>query len=175
MYEFKVYVSDEEFLLFNQYTFLNSYRGKKTLLRYRLKILLLSAAVVLFAYIMERNFSVFLMIALGYAIYCIVAIAHSKKKFLKNLEKSIKMMKREGKLSYGSETIIKFDDEWIHEIAPDNETKTKYSQVEKIAVTDKAIFIYDTTNSAYIIPINVFASEAEKLNFIEFIRSKTNA
>ena len=51
---------------------------------------------------------------------------------------------------------------------------TNYALIEKIAVTDRAIYIYTNSLSAYIIPVSVFATEAEKSEFLEFISSKVN-
>jgi len=44
--------------------------------------------------------------------------------------------------------------------------------IEKIAVTEKAIYIYFSTVQAYILPITAFSDEAERRRFLEFIHSK---
>ena len=51
------------------------------------------------------------------------------------MKKSIKKMKRDGRLPYSNEAVLKFDEESIYEITPNTENKTKYSLIEKIAVT----------------------------------------
>lgn len=63
---------------------------------------------------------------------------------------------------------MKFDDESIHEISLNTESKTKYLLVEKIAVTEKAIYIYFSSVQAYIIPVTAFLEDAEKQKFLEF-------
>ena len=83
-------------------------------------------------------------------------------------------MKKEGRLPYSNEAILKFDDEKIHEIAPNTENITKYSLIEKIAVTEKAIYIYISSVQAYILPVTAFSAEIEKLKFLEFINMKVD-
>jgi AMMECR1 domain-containing protein len=50
----------------------------------------------------------------------------------------------------------------------------KYTLIEKIAVTEKAIYIYFSSVQAYILPVTAFAEEKSKLEFLEFINSKVN-
>ena len=88
--------------------------------------------------------------------------------------KSIKKVKKEGRLPYSNEAILKFDDESIHELTPNTENKTKYSLIEKIAVTEKAIYIYFSSVQAYILPVSAFSEEMEKQKFLEFINLKTD-
>mgnify|MGYP001954218965 CR=1 FL=1 len=83
-------------------------------------------------------------------------------------------MKKEGRLPYNNEAIIKFDDEGIHEISSDNESNVKYSTIEKIAVTEKAIYIYVNSVQACILPVTAFSQDSEKQRFLEFINSKVN-
>ena len=81
-------------------------------------------------------------------------------------------MKKEGRLPYNSEAILKFDDENIYEITTKTENKTNYSLIEKIAVTEKAIYIYFSSVQAYILPVTAFQDEMEKQKFLEFINLK---
>jgi hypothetical protein len=102
----------------------------------------------------------------------ILWIGFSKKIILKFMTIGIKKMKKEGRLPYSNEAILKFDDEYIHEITPNTENKTKYSLIEKIAVTEKAIYIYFSSVQAYILPVTAFSEEMDKIKFLEFINMK---
>lgn len=44
--------------------------------------------------------------------------------------------------------------------------------IEKIAVTEKAIYIYFSSVQAYILPVTAFSEGIEKLKFLEFINLK---
>jgi hypothetical protein len=93
---------------------------------------------------------------------------------LKSTNKRIKKMKKDGRLPYSNEAILKFDNESIHEITPNSECKTKYSLIEKIAVTEKAIYIYFSSVQAYILPVSAFTEEEGESEFLAFINSKVN-
>lgn len=81
-------------------------------------------------------------------------------------------VKKEGRLPYSNEAILKLDYEKIHEITPNTENVIKYSLIEKIAITEKAIYIYFSSVQAYILPVTAFSEEMEKQKFLEFIKEK---
>ena len=88
------------------------------------------------------------------------------------MRRGINKMKKEGRLPYDKESILKFDDENYYDITPNTENKTNYSMIEKIAVTEKAIYIYVSSMQASIIPVATFSDEIEKQKFLEFISLK---
>ncbi len=107
-------------------------------------------------------------------IFSILWIGYNKKMILKSMKNRMIQLKKEGRLPYSNEAILKFDDEKIHEITPNTENVTKYSLVEKIVVTDNAIYIYFSSIQAYILPVTAFSEEMEKLKFLEFINMKVD-
>jgi hypothetical protein len=123
-------------------------------------------------YIAGSDFQLILIEAILMTVLSIFWVGYSKKMILKSMKKRIEKMKKEGRLPYSNEAILKFDDEGIYEITPDTENKTKYSLVEKIAETEKAIYIYVSSLQAYILPLTAFSEETEKLRFLEFINLK---
>lgn len=108
---------------------------------------------VVVIFIINFDFQLLLIEAIFMTILSILWICYSKKFILKSMKKGLKKMKKEGRLPYSNEAIVKFDDESIHEISLNTESKTKYSLVEKIAVTEKAIYIYFSSVQAYILPV----------------------
>ena len=83
-------------------------------------------------------------------------------------------MKKTGRLPYSGEATLKFGEENIHEVTLDTDNKTSYSLIEKVAVTEKAVYIYFSTVQAFILPVTAFPSEMEKQKFLEFINSKVD-
>lgn len=174
MYEFKINLDEEDYYIFSEYYLFHSVSGKKALLSYRLSCLFYFFTLVVIYCIADSDLNIIFFLAISLTIYSIFLIGNSKKKFLKSMVKRIETMKEEGRLPYNNEAVLKFDDESIYEIAPDTESKVKYSLVEKIDVTENAIYIYFSSIQAYIVPITVFSEEMEKVKFLEFIYSKVD-
>ncbi len=172
MFEFKITLDDDDFLLFNQYNLFNSTIGKKNLMVFRLIIPFIALMFAVVIFLVTLDFQLFLIEAIVMTILSILWIGFSKKMLLISLNKNIKKMKKEGKLLYTNEAVIKFDDEIIHEISPNTELKLKYQMVEKIAVTEKAIYIY-FGSQAFVLPVTAFSDDTQKQKFLEFINSKT--
>lgn len=175
MFEFKITLDDDDYLLFNQYHLLNSPVGKRNLMTFKMIIPFICFMFVVVIFIVNPDFQLLLIEAILMTILSILWICYSKKIILKSMKKGLKKMKKEGRLPYSNEAIIKFDDESIHEISPNTESKTKYSLVEKIAVTEKAIYIYFSSVQAYILPVTAFSEDAEKQKFLEFINLKVDS
>lgn len=172
MFEFKVTLDDSDFILFNKYHLLNSAIGKKSLLPFRFIFPFISFMFVTIFIILQADLNLIIIEAVSLTILSVLWIGFSKKMILKSMENGIKKMKKGGRLPYSREVVLKFDDECIHEIAPDTENKTKYTLIEKIAVTEKAIYVYFSAVQAYILPITAFSDEKEKHEFLEFIKLK---
>jgi hypothetical protein len=174
MFEFKISLNDDDFILFNQYHFLNSTLGKRTLLTLRFIIPFICFILVVIFFIAGSDLLFTIIEAILLTISSILWVSDSKKLILNSIKIRIKKLKKEGRLPYSNEGILKFDDESIHEITPSTENKTNYSLIEKIALTEKAIYIYFSSVQAYILPVTVFSEETEKLKFLEFINSKVD-
>ncbi|NLD59215.1 MAG: YcxB family protein [Clostridiales bacterium] len=172
MFEFKFALDDNDYLLFNRYHLLNSPSGKKALTMYRLVVPIVFLAVILIFYIADAGPRLIIIEAILMAIVSALWLAFSDKLLLRSVNKNILKMKKTGRLPYSSEAVLKFGEENVHEITPNTENKTDYSLIEKIAVTEKAIYIYFSTVQAYILPITAFSDEAERRRFLEFIHSK---
>ena len=175
MYEFKVTLDDEDYILFNQYHLLNSSAGKKSLLFHRLTFPAISLLAIVIFILAEADQQLILSEAIMLIIVSVFFIIFSKKRILRSMKKRIIKMKKDGRLPYHDEAVFKFDEENMYEIASMSENVTNYALIEKIAITDGAIYIYINSLSAYIIPVSVFATEAEKSEFLEFISSKVNS
>lgn len=174
MFEFKIILNDDDYLLFNQYHLLNSPSGKKSLLAFRFIIPFICLMVIVIFCIAGSDYGLILIEAILMTIFSVLWIGFSKKMILKSMNNRIIKMKKEGRLPYSNEAILKFDDEKIHEITPNTENIAKYSLIEKIAVTEKAIYIYFSSIQAYILPVTAFSEEMEKLKFLGFINEKVD-
>ncbi|MBS3990678.1 MAG: YcxB family protein [Erysipelothrix sp.] len=172
MFEFKIALDEDDYLQFNMYHLLNSSNGKQLLLLYRLIIPLISF-ISITIFINEDSDLQFVLIAtLVSVIISILGIIFSKKVIFMFLKKGIQNLKKEGKLPYSKNTILKFDDDFIYEFTHNAENKTKYAMIEKIVVTEKIIYIYISSVQAYLLPKSAFTNDLEKDEFLNFINNK---
>lgn len=171
MYEFHITLEDDDYLLFNQYHILNNPMSKKTLLYIRF-IFPFICLILYFFYQPEVDYPMLLIAIM--VIVSIFWISYSKKMILNTMKQHIKKMKKHGRLPYSKEAILRFNDESILEITSDTETKTNYSLIENIAITETAIYIYVSTVQAFILPLTAFSDEGEKQRFMDFIHMKAD-
>ena len=82
------------------------------------------------------------------------------------------MMKKDGKTPYGSDTLIRFYDDFLIDTTNDTETKIKYASIEKIWINNKsAIYLFFNAVQAFVVPFSVFETEEQKAGFLEFINN----
>jgi hypothetical protein len=174
MFKFKITLSDDDYLLFNQYHLLNSPSGKKYFTTIKFIVPFICFMFLVIFYIAGSDFELILFESILMTIMSICWIGFNKRLIIKSMNKKITKMKKEGKLPYSNEAILTFDNENIHEITPNSESVTNYSLIEKIIKTEKAIYIHINTVQAFILPVTAFSDEMEKQNFLEFINRKVD-
>ena len=174
MIEFKVTLSDEDYLHFNWYQLSNSAAGKRALLSYRLILPVILFILLVVLFVIDSDIELILFFAIVVAIMSALWITYSKKTVFNIMKNDIERIRKEGIQPYSKDAILRFDDEGIHEIIPNFENKSKYALIEKIAVTENAIYIFISADQAYIIPVNTFTDEAEKIKLLDFIELKSN-
>jgi len=76
------------------------------------------------------------------------------------------LLKKNGKLPFDSQVELKFDEEFIYEKTSLTEIKMSYAKLERIAVGKTGVYLYHTVLSAFVIPNNVFANEAQRYDFL---------
>lgn len=174
MFEFKVVLDEREYLLFNEYHFLNSRNGKNLLMFYRLLVPVVSLITVVTLYVLDPKLQAALFTGFVMTIFSILGVVFAKRMLLMIMKNAVLKLKKDGKLPYNKQSTLRFNDEFIHEIMPDSEFKTKYAMIEKVAVTESAIYVYFGSIQAFVIPMSTFSNETEKRDFLEFINLKAS-
>ncbi|WP_160319138.1 YcxB family protein [Youngiibacter fragilis] len=174
MIEFKVTLSDQDYLHFNWYQLSNSAAGKRALLSYRLILPVILYILLFVLFVIDSDFKIIFFAAIVVTIMSALWVAFSKKTTFNIMKNDIERIRKEGIQPYNKDAILRFDDEGIHAIIPNFENKSKYALIEKIAVTENAIYIFISAIQAYILPVTTFKDEAEKLKFLDFIELKSN-
>lgn len=102
----------------------------------------------------------------------IVILIFFPKLFKRIILKKTKKYLFEKKNTVLGNKILEFDEEGINEKTSHGESVTKYSAIIDIKKSDKAIYLFNTAFSAFIIPVRVFTSVEEKEKFLNFIKEK---
>jgi|Deesub1362A_J573_1020465.scaffolds.fasta_scaffold31039_1 hypothetical protein len=104
-------------------------------------------------------------------IYALAFIFLVPQLYLRNLRKSIRKMLQEGenKGAIGRHRLT-ITPEGVIEKTDFNETKTAWSSVEKIAVTENGIYIYMSSIAAYIVPKRAFSSKEAFNEFVQTLK-----
>ena len=174
-YQFKFKLSDADYFEFNKFYIENAAAHKGSLLNNRWLLGSACLALSLSAfYVFSVTGTLFtLIIAILALVVSAVYLVGLSRFFASIMIKStMKKMKKDGKLPYGKDNIIQFDEDSIIEIADEAETKRKYAAVEKVVCGNQAIYIFTDAAQAYIIPLSVFETEVQRNEFLMFVNRK---
>lgn len=174
LYHFKFVLTEADYLNFNRYHMRFSPVGKKRRLIFQLMVPVILLLFFLASLFNADNNGSLLITAIIYAVFSALWLLILNPLQNLGLKINLKSLKKSGKLPFEKEIDMDFEDEYIHQTMPDSEIKTNYSKIERIAVTEQSIYLYVSVVSAFIVPLSVFQSQAEKLDFLEFLRKKTN-
>ena len=172
MFKFTFTLNDDSYYELNKWHNLNSPAGKKNLFRYRARMPLVSLLVISIFLLTNMDLVLVIGVAVVLTVLSFLWIVLAKAMFLKHLRRNINIMKKSGKLPYGGGNTLLFNEDVFVSVAPEKETKVKYSAIERIVETESYIFIFTSSIQAVIIPRSAFSDDAEKVRFIAFLESK---
>ena len=174
MYRFEFKLNDLDYTDFHKFHLSNSPAVKKQIfaLRLLLPVILVILTAILYKRITDFNFFIHRIISL--VILSIVWILAIKPLFNFSLGIQIKLMKKDGKLPYGQDNLLIFDEDFYIEIADETESKRKYSKIEKINIRKNMVCVYISVAQAILIPFSAFESEQQRNEFLSFLKDKTN-
>lgn len=172
LYQFKYLLDDNDYLEFNKFHMYNSLSNKKAIIALRLAVpILMTINLLLFQKSYQKLETLVISIII-IAVFSIIWALLVKPLLLLVLKANIKMLKKDGKLPYGKDVLMEFGEQNFIETTKETETKTNYSQIEKITLGNTAIYIYINSIQAYIIPFSVFTGDESKEAFLTFINQK---
>ena len=176
MFRFKFTISEGDYIEFNRFHMKNhptAKRSNKIIYVFLGIVMLIMAAFVSYR---EEGFHVVgFVVVSAISAACVGSMLLFENPFNKVLIKfQIAMMKKSGKLPFNSDVEMIFDEDSLIEISDETETKSKYSNIERIFKNPNGyIYIYINSLQAQILPMSVFESSAQSDEFWEFVHSKT--
>lgn len=173
MYEIKVQLDDIDYIEYNKYDVLNTPSRVNTFKVYKMLIPSVCVLISIPLVLAKGNLAIVLVMVAICIIISVLWVANSEKSYLKGVEQNIIKAKNYGEVLYNDEeTIIKFEDDVVHEISQNIDCKTKYAKFEKIVVTERYLYLFKPGLPTRIIPVTAFESQQEKQEFLKFIHSK---
>ena len=172
-FKFNIRLTDQDYLDYNIFWMLKSPYGKKQMLKFRITIAILFAAVSFLA-LFGGGFSVSAWLGIiPYVILLVLFELLLNPFFVWVLKNNIKSLKSKGKMGYSPVAEMEFYDERFIEVTPDTKSEQKYSAVERVSViTDKVIYIHVNNVASYILPLSCFESNEQYNEFLDFVKTK---
>jgi len=172
MFQFCYTLNENDYFEFNKYHAFNSPASRKNMIIYRfiVPIIFVACGLIAGTIVDEPVVTYYFYIAFG--IVAILWLIFFKPLMAKQIKKNIGRIKKSGKLPYQSNVTISFEDDFFVETTENGEARVKYSTIERVIITEKAIYIYINAVQAILLPFTVFSDEQKHDDFIVFIEEK---
>ena len=173
-YHFECKVDDNAYYEFNKYSMLYPNGKKQRFLRLKLFMPALFLIMWMTNLATGKDWGYLLFSGSVYFVVSVIWCFAVKPLNLLCLKINIKALAKKGKLPYWEYSQISFFDEFYIDESSDVKEETKYKAITHICDNKgKAIYLYQGTYRATIIPYNAFDSEVERNEFLSFIEEKT--
>lgn len=174
-YKIKYRLNDNDYYEYNKIYTLTSKAGKKALMNHKFSVPTLTLIfLIAFIVFLRHDINSVIIGAIAMVIMNLIWIIFSDKIYFRNLKKSIAKIEKDGTLPYDKSGELIFDSDGITDISEFSVIKRGYSAIEKIIVTEKAVYLYTSATNADIINSDFFKDEDEKTHFVNYIISKAN-
>lgn len=175
-FSFKIKLTDEDYLLFNEFALKNSDMNKRADIITKALVSIIFILSALNIIITNGTGTVSVVAVIFLIIMWLIFMLCSKRanavftKFFTRM-----LIKGKAKKPYTPDSVLEFYDEFFKEIAPDNKSEINYTAIDRIAVIkNRYVFLFLDQLRGYIIPFDCFENEAEENEFITFISSACN-
>lgn len=166
-FQFDITLTDEDYVAYNCFHAFYSPQGKKNIKRSRIFFITVMSLMVLIGLTISITFAALL------AIVTVVYMVFFQKIVERNIRKQIQRLKKTGKLPFEATTTLEFYEDKMIETTPTARTERTYEKLERICVLEgRYIFLYDSSVTAHIIPINQIGDLDKQAAFICFMSKK---
>ena len=174
MYSFFYRISEEDYFEFNKHVLFGSKRFKPMLLLTKIILPVILALMLVFSIIMgEKSVGVIIAEAVIYTAIAVLWVLFFEKIYLIPLKRLLKKMKNDGKLPYSTSGTLLFDEDNFTDKSILQTLTVDYAAVEKIDVNKGYVYIFNTSQTGFILPESSFDSEDQRSGFLKFLEDKT--
>ncbi|MDR1630029.1 MAG: YcxB family protein [Oscillospiraceae bacterium] len=178
MFTFHFQLNDKDYLEFNKYHLFYSPATKKSMMIRRWASPCLVTAFLLWVIFTAENAEqpeamIGAIIISG--MFTLFWLLIFKPMHVFSLKMMVKRFKKTGKLPYGQENELIFEDGFILDRSPNREMKTAYGEIERIVVTNQIFYIYTNSTQAILLPFYAFQGPQGQSEFLAFLQQKAPA
>lgn len=170
-FSFNVRLTDEDYLLFNEFALKNSGMSKKADIIIKILvslIFILSALNLVLTNGMNTVSAVGVIFLVVMWLIFMLCSKRANAVFTKFFTRML--IKGKDKKPYTPDSVLEFYDDCFREIASDNKSEINYTAVDRIAVVkNRYIFLFLDQIRGYVVPFSCFKSEAQEKEFIDFL------
>lgn len=175
-FSFNVRLTDDDYLLFNEFALKNSDMNKKAdiIIKALISIIFILSALNL---IITNGINTASAVAasLLLVMWLIFMLCSKKANSVFTGFFTRMLIKGKAKKPYTPDSVLEFYGEYFKEIAPDNKSEFNYTAIERISVIkNRYVFLFLDQIRGYVVPFSCFKNEAEENEFISFISSVCN-
>lgn len=173
MPEIKYKISEDDYIEFCGYNLSNTPLGRKNLNAVRISIPVFAICVLVIMWVLKVSQTLLIIEVALLVPFSVLWVVFAKRILLWNTRRLIKKLKSTGKPPYSEEGTLIFEDESIVDSNDCAETRVKYSAVNKLCVTEAAIYVYfSSMQQAVVLPKSAFENNANMENLIAFLKDK---
>ncbi len=171
IYKFDVFLDDKDYYEYNKFHILHSPYGKKQKKTIGI-IFAVFALIVLIMMTIVESFLAAVIAAIPMVILGVIMTLLYPLIVLLVVKIQIALMKKSPKKNYSPKSTVQFLDETFVEETEVGKTETKYFVIDRISVTEQAIYMHMNAVLAYILPTSLFESDEALDEFIDFLKTK---
>lgn len=172
-FHLNITLTEEDYLTFNIFHAMETTAGKKTIRNSRILLIsVMAVSIVLLVLILGWTMLSGICVTL-LGLLAVLYTIFGKRIIKHNIKEQISRLKKTGTLPFDTVAELAFYDDKIVEITANKRTELSYDALERICVVgNRYLYLYNSSVTAYIIPIPQLAGQLDEGAFWNFISQK---
>lgn len=172
-FQLDITLTEMDYLAFNHFHSLESPQAKKQICKSRIVFTAIVVALMMFV-ILYRGFTVFSAVFVALiGVFALLYMLFFKKIIKANINAQVKRLKSVGKLPFDPISRMEFYNDKIVEVSASKRIEQSYAALERICVVmDQYIYLYNSSATAYILPLPQLRSQLNQEEFLSFLSRK---
>lgn len=168
-------ITEEDYLAFNYFHILDSNAGKKQFRKSSIRFVIMIIAVLLLVFLVDKRTTFIIIYGIFGVLYTILVLLLHKPRAKRRIKRNIRNTQKDGQTVFDAVSKIEFYEDMLVEITSNKRTEQSYSGIERICILkDRYVFLYNSSDSAYVLPIPQINAQVDYTAFMEYLSQKCN-